>query len=117
MHRAAQLHKLPAEAVAIDDAILWAARCVGGYGERSENSEQRTGALKRALETIDRCQQAFRKLALRGGDGPSALQDGGATAREGFEELPKHGPLCTHFVLIFKIAIIEKLNCEFGMAR
>ncbi|HEU0217083.1 MAG TPA: hypothetical protein VFQ90_10505 [Stellaceae bacterium] len=100
--------------VAIDDAVWRAARRArGGNGDRIENSEKRTGALKRALETIDCGQQAFLKLISRGAGGEvpaPALQDDGAAARERFEELPKHGQLRTHFVLIFKSAICEFFN-------
>ena len=103
VHHAAQMHKLPALFVVINNAMWGAVRratlgmypqgeaaksnkppfidlddlpafetiCAasGGYGERVEDPAALPGALKRALEAVDRGQQALLNVISRGGAG------------------------------------------------
>ena len=55
----------------LDDLPAFETVCAasGGYGERVEDPQQLPGALKRALEAVDRGQQALVNVISRGGAG------------------------------------------------
>jgi acetolactate synthase-1/2/3 large subunit len=72
----------------LDDLPAFETVCAaaGGYRERVEDPQQPPGAPKRALETIDRGQQALINVIQRGGAGGGtrapAAQDAGKPGRD-----------------------------------